>query len=408
MRRFATRFLISAFATLLSLQAAETTVFTTESAVAYAVKNNPELKAARRRIDEAVGRHMQSGRMANPELDVEFRHTADFHEGALTVGFMQKFPVTSRLFREKEVGAAGVRAAEAEVDNAARLLRQEVRMACVKILSTKGRKNLRERQAAAGAEQARIETKRAEIGEGSALDAAQYELETQRIRLELLQLSAEYDTLVAAFRPLLGLPPTAAVTVNGDLVSPSRDPAGQPLLSERPDYRAALAAEDAANSAWAVEIARSRPDISAGVFVEGSRTEDKPDGLSNDAMVGFKFVIPLPFRDKNEGAIHEAQATLQRRRAETEALTNRIGAEAAEALTAMRSQARILANAEFELLPQAADLERRLRSAYETGQGTLQDVLKARGQRLLLEETRLLALRDYHLARVRLLAATSR
>jgi cobalt-zinc-cadmium efflux system outer membrane protein len=57
------------------------------------------------------------------------------------------------------------------------------------------------------------------------------------------------------------------------------------------------------------------------------------------------------------------------------------------------------------LLPKAADVETRFRTAFTAGQTPLTEVLRARARRLELEQRRVDALRDYHLARVRYEAA---
>src|SRR5262245_41874471 len=44
----------------------------------YTRQHNPELRAARLRIDEARGRLLGSGRFANPEIGAEFMHDFRF------------------------------------------------------------------------------------------------------------------------------------------------------------------------------------------------------------------------------------------------------------------------------------------------------------------------------------------
>jgi len=98
---------------------------------------NPDLSAARLRIREAQGRMKQSGRLANPELGVEFGHDARFRERALEIGFSQRFPVTNRLKLEKEVSATEVKVAAAEVREVERQLIAEARSGIVKVLAVR-------------------------------------------------------------------------------------------------------------------------------------------------------------------------------------------------------------------------------------------------------------------------------
>ena len=89
--------------------------FTQDGAVAYALKNNPELAAARYSIGEARGRLLQSGRLANPELETDLKPNVRGREFSFGVGFVQRFPLTSRLRLERAISQAEVTAAEAEV-----------------------------------------------------------------------------------------------------------------------------------------------------------------------------------------------------------------------------------------------------------------------------------------------------
>ena len=70
-----------------------------------AVQNNPAWRSARYRIEEARGRLLQSGRLANPTIEFGGRHNAAFREGSLDVAFSQAFPLTARLNLEKAVSA---------------------------------------------------------------------------------------------------------------------------------------------------------------------------------------------------------------------------------------------------------------------------------------------------------------
>ena len=45
-----------------------------------------------------------------------------------------------------------------------------------------------------------------------------------------------------------------------------------------------------------------------GLFAAAERTEDVPEGYENEAIIGLRFKIALPFWNKNEGAIQEAEA----------------------------------------------------------------------------------------------------
>jgi cobalt-zinc-cadmium efflux system outer membrane protein len=382
--------------------------FTVESAVNYALKNNRDLAAARYSIEQARGRLIHSGRLPNPELETELKPNVRGREFSLSAGFMQKYPLTNRLWLERAISQAELRAAEAEVLNEGRLLAGEVRIQAVKLQALAGMKTLKQQQrknsTALGEEAARI----AKEGEGSGLEAAQFELEAQQLSLDMLQLETEQTTIVGTLRPLLGLKATESVSISGELSAPSGGGNGVPSVEQRPDYRAARAKEEAARTG--VELARKGKweDASYGLSASFERTEDAPDGLGDDGFIGFKFSLPLPFWNKNEGKIHEAEATAARAAKEREALALQIRSQATAAQAEMAAAQRIIAQIAGTLLPKAVELEERITTARKEGQAQPVDVLRAREKRLALETARLNALRDYHLARARLLSAQGR
>lgn len=390
------------------ISASRAETFTLDGAVAHALKHNRDLAAARYSIEQARGRLIHSGRLPNPELETELKPNVRGREFSFSAGFMQKYPLTNRLWLERAISEAELRAAEAEVLNAGRLLAGEVRIQAVKLQALTGMKTLKQQQrknsAALGEEAARI----AKAGEGSSLEAAQFELEAQQLSLDMLQLETEQTAIIGTLRPLLGLQTTESVNISGELPVPSGSGNDTPSVELRPDYRAARAKEEAARTG--VELARKGKweDASYGLSASFERTEDAPDGLGNDGFIGFKFSLPLPFWNKNEGKIHEAEATAARAAKEREALALLIRSEATAAQAEMSAAQRIIAQIKGTLLPKAVELEESITKARKDGQAQPVDVLRAREKRLALETARLNALRDYHLARARLLSAQGR
>ena len=381
--------------------------FTIESAVAHALRRNPDLAAARWSIEEARGRLWHSGRPANPEIEAELKPNIRGREGSFAVGFMQKFPLTNRLHLERSISQAQFARAEAEVLNAERLLKAEVRTAAVKLLSLQGQKSLFEKQRKNSVELAETAARAAKTGEGSALEASQFELEASQRSLESLQTDAERASITGALRPLLGLTASQPLTIVGELPSPA--PQGKGASPERrADYQAALAKEEAARTGIDLARAGKWDDAKFGLSAEVERMEDAPEGRSTDGFIGFKFSLPLPFWNKNEGKIYEAGAAAARAKQESEALAQRIRADAAAAYAEMTAAAKIVEQTSGPLLQKALELEERHTAANKVAQATISDVLRSRERRFALEAARLNALRDYHLARVRLMAAQGR
>jgi cobalt-zinc-cadmium efflux system outer membrane protein len=384
--------------------------FTLDSAVIHAINNNPDLAAARLSVDEAKARLTHAGRLPNPDLESELRPNLAGREFSVGVGFVQKFPLTDRLRLEKQISQSGVLQAETEVAAAERTLATAIRALGVRMLALQDEKVLKESMVNNSKELASSAAKIAAMGEGSSLEAAQFELEAQQLSIDVLNLEAEKAAILGQLRPLLGVPSEAPLVLDGALPPAVLPRISVPDFKQLPDYQLALARVEAARHTLALAKASKWEDISVGLAAEIDRSEDAPEGLQTDGFLGLKLSVPLPLWNKNEGRIAEAAASAVRSEKEVLALAARVRAEAAAAHAEMQAAQRVATQTKEMLIPKAILLEERLTDAYRTAQpgSQLSDVLRAREKRLALEKAKLDALRTFHLARVRYEAAMGR
>ena len=381
--------------------AAQPAVVVTPGNIADRVRSqNPELAAARLRIREAIGRMTQAGRLSNPELELGIENNARFREGRFEIGFSQRFPVTDRLRLEKEISLTEIKAAEAEVREVARQLTGKAHESLVRVMATRQRRDLLRQQSAVVGEFADFLSATATKGEGSSLDAGQARLEAASLDTKLRQLDAQEAALVGELKPLLGMLAGESLSVSGSLPAPVL-PSNVVDPAKRPDYQVAALNTEAAASRVSLEKARRYDDVEGGIFAGAERSEDVPEGYENEAIVGLRFKIPLPFWNNNEGAIMEAEARKQRMEMETAALGRVIHLEAEAARSEMTEWMRLIREIDDSLLPLANEQGKLTEDAYRNGQGEIQAVLRSREKRLELAAARLDALREFHLARVR-------
>ena len=399
------RFPLILFTVLLAGRLSAATV-TLNAVPAMVRTGNPSLSAARVRIEEARGRLLGAGRLSNPELGAGFTHDRRFEEGTVGVSLDQRFPITARLRLEKALSQKLVLAAELEVRDAERQLIAEAQALAVKLLSLEQQRALRVQQTELAQKLSKFATERAAAGEISALDAAQAQVDSQRLLLEGNKLETERVSLVGELKPKLGLPAEEPLTVTGGL--PATALPARASWERRADYQLARVNEDAARTG--IDLAKSQrwEDIGVGVMWEGERMEDAPEGLERTGFFGLQLTIPLPFWNRNQGEIAEKTAAAHRAILETKALASGISNEAAAARAEMEANAKLAAETKDKLLPLVLQQTERLENAYKTGQVDLLTVLRAREQRLALEAAVLDATRDFHLARIRYEAATGK
>ncbi|MGB1937641.1 MAG: TolC family protein, partial [Akkermansiaceae bacterium] len=195
--------MIAAWALLSStLQGQEALIISLHSVEDRISKQNPDLAAARKRIDEAAGRLSQSGRMSNPVLGLETSQDPDFLEYSYSVSIAQKFPVTNRLALAKTFSEKSLRAAEAEVRDIERRLCSSAKELVIRILAIEKQRELLSQQKSLADDFASHLDESAQKGEGSVLDAGQAKIKAAQLANELHQLEARAATLHGELKPL--------------------------------------------------------------------------------------------------------------------------------------------------------------------------------------------------------------
>lgn len=383
-----------------TLNAQPATVVTLSSVGDRIRSQNPDLAAARLRIREAVGRMNQAGRLTNPDLESSIEHNPAFREGKFEIGLSQRFPITGRLQLEKDLSVTELKSSEAEVLEVERQIVANAREVVVKLLAIHQRRELLMQQVELAKEFAASLAENAAKGEGSAIDAVQAKLEANSLAMEIRQLDASATSLTGELKPLLGMSPGEALNVSGSLPEPKL-PSASTDPSRRPDLQVAALDAKAAAQGVALEQARRFDDVEGGLFASAERMEDAPQGYDNEAIIGLRFKIALPFWNKNEGAIEEAEARKERKELEAAALSRNIRLEAEAARAEMAEWAKLISEINDTLLPLAEEQSTMAETTYRSGQGEIQSVLRSREKRLQLAAARLDALREFHLARVR-------
>jgi cobalt-zinc-cadmium efflux system outer membrane protein len=387
------------------VHAAEALVISLQSITERVRSDNPDIVAAKFRIQEALGRMVQSGRLANPELEAAIQHDPRYRQRRMEIGFSQRFPVTGRLHLEKEVTLALYKASEAEVREVERQIVSRAREGVVEVLAIRQRRDLLTRQSALSKEFSGLLADMAAKGEASSLDAGLAKLETTSLTVEMRQLEASETAATGILKPLLGMLPDQPLVVTGTLPTPNL-PAANPTHTGRPDFQVALHEVEAARKGVDLEQAKRYDDVEAGLFAAAERTEDVPEGYDKEGLIGLRFKLPLPLWNKNEGAIAEAQARQQRKEQEAGALVRTIHLQAAAARAEMAEWAKLLEELSSTLIPLAEEQAAAAEEAFRQGQGgEIQTLFRVREKRLQLSSARLDALRQFHLARVRYQAA---
>lgn len=366
---------------------------------------NPALRAARWLVDEARGGHLGAGRLMNPELEVEFKSMTRGEPGGVEMMLMQKFPLTGRLRFEKQVTAAMIREAEAEVRDRRRMLVAEAEGIALRILATRRQIEIARGQAELAEEWAKVAAARV-ASEESALESGQMRLDATMQRSEIRELDAGVASMTEELKGMLGIAGAEGLRLSGTLPESLPRPAAA-VVAGRPDVVAARWRATAA--AQGEKLARSKryDDLGVGLTSSYDRIDGGTGKQMKDAMIGVRLSVPIPWWNRNEGEVATSKAARARAEAEVAATLSKAEAEARAAAAEMAQLRPLVDDLREQVLPLAKRQVEQTRAAWGSGKARYDDLLRARDQWLRVETAVVNALRDYHLALVRWRAATS-
>lgn len=376
---------------------------TAESAAALAIKGNKELTAARFVLQEAQGRARGAGRLPNPELETEVAAGQNL-EGRVSVGILQRFPLTGRLRLERQLSDWDLRMAELEVREQEWQLTVAVRKAFVDLACAREALSISSRQAESSAALTKTVAAAVETGFRSKLDLQEAELSAANIRAKAEPLRGVEIEAAARLNEWLGRSAGTALILQQMPSLPKSVPPHRPA-GARPDLELAEIAVRSGKAHVLLSKATTWDDVGVGLFVEGERFRDDPTGIEPEALVGLKLSIPLPLWQNGSGKVSEKEAAHKRVVARLEALRFAVQNQILLTHRVMGICFRSAYEFEGKVLPAANNHVRECEGAYARGEVDLQAVFRARDRLAEIELSDLEARQAYFLAYGEWLAA---
>jgi len=278
--------------------------------VKIALKENNNLQAATLNIDAAKGKLLQAGKWPNPELDGGIAKS-DLSRSRFEASFLQAFPLGGRIRKQKEVARVDVASAQLEVADYKIGLVAEVKNRFLNGLYNLELITLHQKLKAIKTSILEYVKIRIENGSATAFDLAVAEKDLFATESTLTTLQGNFESSALSLLPLLGSN-ADATELAGNLrteiakLESIRDLSLETVLGRRPDYKLLEINVDRLEQEKALAKAEVFGDVRAGIFVE----QEKGGRESDETFVGFKFSIPLPFWNRNEGKILEKKAQI--------------------------------------------------------------------------------------------------
>ncbi|GJL52968.1 MAG: RND transporter [Nitrospirales bacterium] len=353
-------------------------LLTVNQAVQIALKDNPDLLAARQELEVARGRKVKAYlfNQFNPTINGQVWNRNNPGSGNVTdsqVLLSQQVEVAGQRGLRREAATRNVTRVEAQVKDRERLITGQVKRAFFQALALKKRLELRKQieklnRRIRDASQARFKAGVAPIMESNLA-----EIRYGQSRKQTFVTEASFKNGLVNLRRLLGWEPDQAIKLDGQLRnSPTTVPMPELLQRaqvQRPDLLAAK--REVARVETAMDLTR-RLIVPNPTFQGFYQTETEgPAGASK--MVGGGISIPLPLFDRKQGELVTQGGELNRGRHQVVAVTRNIEREIETAFQAYEAARQSVEVFEAEVLDRIEENFRFIEIAYREGKiGLLQ------------------------------------
>jgi cobalt-zinc-cadmium efflux system outer membrane protein len=341
---------------------------------------NPEVVAARARMEAAARRAERAAVLPDPMLSVGY--TNDGLQPTLgrremtTLGVLLSQDLTRGSVRKLRGEQAGrdTEIAQLKLERTRLDVAAAVHRAYVALQRARGVLALLEEERPLWAEIADSARVRYEVGRGTQVDWLRARIEGSRNRQARAETQADVDTEQSELDLLLGHTPDTPIETSPSLVLDPLPSSADDLLAEgervSPELRAAVAEEDRRRAGVALAQAARGIDLTlqAGYMNRG--------GLDPMWQVGIAASLPVR-RSRVRAGVGEAQADLQASGGDREAIRRLLRQRTLARLSRLRSAAEAAAVYREEIVPQGRLAAESARASYEAGSLPLTVVLEA-------------------------------
>jgi len=371
-------------------------------------ERSPQTAAGRASIAVVAADRITAATLPNPTVSYGGAHLATgLSTGAITQNqFLIEQPLLFLHQRQArlEVANANLDAEEARVADALASRRLSARSTFASLLSRQEQLRLLQQALDNMEHVQQLVRGKAAAGDRSKYDVARVEVETESVRVETLSAAADVEDLAGQLAVLLGFPGWSPRAM-GTLEVRENLPTGVEELwataNERRPSLVALRRQQVAARGGVFLAQRERlpvPAISGGL-----QTTREVTGTS--ALFGVS--VPLPFFDRNQGAIAKATAQMTAADLELQAAQAEVRAQIENSALVLAKRKEALRTFEGAVTDRVPVLRRMAEDAYREGSADILELLDANRSLRDLQVARVQQLEAVKLAEETLISAAS-
>ena len=374
---------------------------TLDEAEKIALQANPDIRVAARKVGIAEAHVSGAGALDDPSVmyrgwQVPLTKPWDYNAAMNMFMVGQTFPGPGKRALRSQVATDAISIAKAEFEAKKSEISAAVRKAFYDLLRTADELRVHDEQvgiARQAFEAARIKYS---VGKVPQQDVLKAQVALTKLIEHLVMLEQDADLSRATLNTLLGRSPDTPLEVSGQHVIPAQIPTLDQLkelaLQSRPELMASAATIKEAQDEVALARKQYTPDFSANV---GYMLTPSGSQFRNNYMIEGSMTLPWLNRRKHQSEISEANATVEERQSEFDALRLTVFQQIQQALVRANSAKRLVDLYQNSLRPQSEATLRSTVIAYENDRTDILNLLDSQNTTLDVDYAYFRAVADF-------------
>lgn len=384
-----------------SHKSSNVTPITLDEAERIALLANPEIRIAAQKIAMAEAHVSGASALDDPSLmyrgwQVPLAKPWDYNAAMNMFMVGQSLPGPGKRALRSQVARDAIIVAKADLEAKRRQISASVRKAFYDLLRTADELRVHDEQV--GIAQQAFEAARIKysVGKVPQQDVLKAQVGLTKLIEHLVMLEQDADLSRATLNILLGRSPDTPLEVSGQHAIPAQVPTLSELkqlaVQNRPELIASAATIQQAQDEVALARKQYTPDFSANV---GYMLAPSGSQFRNNYMIEGSMTLPWLNRRKHESEISEANAAVEERRAEFDAMRLTVFQQIQEALVRANSSKRLVDLYQNSLRPQSEATLRSTVIAYENDRTDILNLLDSQNTTLDVDYAYFRALADF-------------
>ncbi len=350
---------------------------TLEELQSYALTSNPGIQRASAFVQAARGRALQVGLKPNPEVGIDFQQLGSNGQAEqYGITLAQRIVRSEKLELSRSAEMHEVRRLQQQLIVQQQRVLTDVHVAYLRVLRAQRQIDVTRELVKIGQQALSLSEQLFEAEEVAKTDVLQAELEVATADLQLQDAENSHDAAWRQLEAITGQPAIPVQPLHGSLFE-ARSPIDfdsvlATLRAQSPEVASMMSAIESARCRLRRAQVEPLPDVSIGGLLNW-----RDNGVGGRANAGLAVSIPLPIRDRNQGAIHEARFQMVAAERDLERLYLALAARLTPVLQRYTTARQRAERFREHIIPKSTESLALVRDAYELGETAFSSLLTA-------------------------------